>query len=510
MALSQLLHVAAACIITIEVFLRLAWSKFRLYIAHGGNFRNQNGVVMKAVPKESRFLRFTHGREISNEGKMMAGEDPYILWNSGNAEIVLHTPEHMKGLYCREAGEHGKAQNMNMGHYFGRIMGKAVGVLNGQAWKTTRRVFDPHLSWAKAIASQKDLSQIVKDWVRDLEASSDSSEQHPQTNFSIQVDAATAVRTLPFKLIALALYGESLTNEAWVELLRLNSMHEKVVSTTFFGSLERSKWYCSLPTNSKTEMDSFEVQWRDWNSKIIEAANIEGKNCPVATMYRSVDDGTVPLLEFLHTIDEILFANIDVTAGVLAFLMINLAINSETQTELREEILSRALDGKESIDRYFKQSDTLLDYTCTESVRLAPAAWFSLPEYATNELTISGYKIPAGVPFIVDWARLNTQSPVWNPPDSKITGAQFYPRRFANLASKDHRWSFLRFGIGSRKCIGKNFSPVMMKVFLIELLQQFELSVNDGEQVETRRDRFTVTPKKTVKLSKISQKLYLV
>lgn len=75
-------------------------------------------------------------------------------------------------------------------------------------------------------------------------------------------------------------------------------------------------------------------------------------------------------LQFLHTIDEILFANIDVTSSVLAFLLINLARNDTAQTALRAEILQHTGD----FEAYLRKADSKLEYTCMESIRLCPAA----------------------------------------------------------------------------------------------------------------------------------------
>lgn len=117
-------------------------------------------------------------------------------------------------------------------------------------------------------------------------------------------------------------------------------------------------------------------------------------------------------------------------------------------------------------------------------------------------MTIDGYRIPAGTPCIIDWWRLNTQSPVWQ--QGGYSGTSFRPERFRSLSPQDYRWSFLRFGLGSRKCIGKNVSGVLMKTFLVGVLQKFDLQsvgpTSEEEMSETRKDRFTVTPDKRVRL----------
>jgi cytochrome P450 monooxygenase len=243
-------------------------------------------------------------------------------------------------------------------------------------------------------------------------------------------------------------------------------------------------------------------------------------------MYKDVLTGTITEANWLQTIDEILFTNLDVTSAILAFLLINLSINQPVQTELREEItkslaIPMSATGIDSspIEEYIRKTDTLLEYTCIESGRLCPAVWFTLPEYVSADLDIGGYRVKAGTSCIIDWARLNTESPLWNPDNSKraeagepeVNGQMFYPQRFQSMSPTTYRWSMLRFGLGGRQCIGKNFASRIMKQFLVEVLTRYKVEL-DGERplkswgtinVELRDDRFTVMPKQNVRFVKI-------
>ena len=91
------------------------------------------------------------------------------------------------------------------------------------------------------------------------------------------------------------------------------------------------------------------------------------------------------IVKFLHTIDEILFANIDVTSSVLAFLLINLARNTSAQRDLRAEILANATNS----EAYVQKTDTLLEHTCMESIRLCPAACKLLSLVSRNPINVS-------------------------------------------------------------------------------------------------------------------------
>ena len=79
------------------------------------------------------------------------------------------------------------------------------------------------------------------------------------------------------------------------------------------------------------------------------------------------------------------------------------------------------------------------------------------------------------------------------------------------MSPTTYRWSMLRFGLGGRQCIGKNFASRIMKQFLVEVLARYRVEL-DGERplkswgtinVELRDDRFTVMPKQNVRFVKI-------
>ncbi|ORX94548.1 cytochrome P450 [Clohesyomyces aquaticus] len=467
-----------------------------------GYFRNDQGNRIKELSLNTRFLRFSDGHEISKQGAALADDEPYITWNDGKPEIVLSNPGHVKDFFSRQTQGHAKPPHMGMGPYFDRVLGSSVGVLNGDQWKAMRKVFDPNLSHQTAMDFRGTFSREVAAWMKNLQ-SQGSTAANGALSPELVLDASVTCRVLPFKMVASVLYGNALSQDSFRELLALNSLHEKVMFNAFFGKQERSRLFSILPSQSKSLMDGFERKWRAFNLEMIEKAKKEGLPCPVATMYPSVRKGSVTEKEFLHTIDEILFANIDVTSSVLAFLLINLARNSRAQTELRQEIGRHGSDP----EAYVEKTDTLLEYACMESIRLCPAAWFSLPEYATSDMMISGYRIPSGTPCIIDWWRLNTQSPIWN--SVEVSGTLFSPQRFQKLVPQDYRWSFLQFGLGSRKCIGKNVARVMMKTFLVMVLKEWELqtvgSAKDAEQemVDTKPDRFTVTPDQRLRFVRI-------
>jgi len=482
------------------------------------SFFNANGKSMKRLPGDTRFTRFSHGADISKKGFEMAPGEPVLINNGWTSEIILSTPEHMQDFFTGDARDHLKAPNLNMGHYFGRLLGNSAGVQNGERWRLTRAHFDPSFSHMSATHLRPRFLQEIGRWLQELPGQAYATEQG---SGHFAVDAVTACRVLPFKLIACACYGELLNDTTFAKLLKLNEQHEELMLRSIFGRKTTSAWYNKLPTQDKQQMDRYQQDWKAFNDDVLQAADQTGLACPMTQVRVAVTEGLMSELDFLHTIDEILFTNVDVTSAVLAFLLLNLAANQDCQDDVRAEMAEKL--GPEpspgQIDDYLNESSTLLEYTCLESTRLCPATWFSLPEMSPNDKWIGGYKVKAGTPIVIDWKRLNTQSPVWNPPgEGSITGLDFEPRRFRQLQPKQYRYSLLRFGIGPRKCIGKNMSGVLMKIFLIKILGAYKLELDDDgsgcsepaarggkktpTEFEIREDRFTVTPKQSVRFVK--------
>lgn len=221
--------------------------------------------------------------------------------------------------------------------------------------------------------------------------------------------------------------------------------------------------------------------------------------------------------QFLETMDELLFTNIDVTSTVLAFLLINIAANQSFQSSVREEIAAKQSQPSYNLRDYVLEKESLLHYAAMESVRMSPALckWnapevgltrrqcvstnkppgtkgFSLPEKTAAEKVIGGYLIPAQTPVVIDWKRLNTTPAIWG-----SDGEQFRPERFADISPTAYRYGLLRFGIGRGRCLGKNIADMMLKMVTVAIVQRYFMKPA-GKEKGTRQDRFTVTSEEEI------------
>lgn len=60
--------------------------------------------------------------QISLAGRNIAGDDPFLVWNGRHQELVITQPDHVKEFSRKDAKDHTKPTNMNLGDGFGRYV----------------------------------------------------------------------------------------------------------------------------------------------------------------------------------------------------------------------------------------------------------------------------------------------------------------------------------------------------------------------------------------------------
>ncbi|KAJ5988404.1 hypothetical protein N7481_003614 [Penicillium waksmanii] len=366
-----------------------------------------------------------------------------------------------------------------------------MGVQNGAEWKNTRSHLDPHFSFTSANSVIATTKNAIKTWAETLPQEVNAGVSGP-----FELDAIIACRQLPFRLIAMALYGEVFSEELFGRLWDLNTLHEEVTFVTFLSPAAKNWWYPWLPTKANATLRKFNKLWKELNLDAVSLARKRGISIPLEGMYQAVENGNIDMTSFLQSLDEIIFTNIDITSTIFAYCLINLAGHPNEQNNLRSEILSKENDIA-TLDRYLKEENTQLHHVYLELLRNNPPAWFSLPEMTAKDKYIGGYLIPAATPVIIDVRRLNQDSPIWAP-DGKV----FRPRRWDSVSRLDARYSLHGYGLGPRKCLGKNFASIMIKLFVITVLENYQL----GGALDTklRRDTWTRVPESVVSFENLS------
>ncbi|CAL5872786.1 uncharacterized protein PFLUO_LOCUS7055 [Penicillium psychrofluorescens] len=194
-----------------------------------------------------------------------------------------------------------------------------------------------------------------------------------------------------------------------------------------------------------------------------------------------------------------LTAGYETSAVGLTFLLWQLSKHPETQTKLREELLTldppityprvSELPSAKSIDNL-----PLLEAIITETLRLhAPIPGIQPRVTPSPSCTLTGYSdIPAGTRVNAQAYSLHRNPEVFPDPES------WQPRRWLKEENscedleERRRW-FWAFGSGGRMCVGSNLALQEMKLVAAAIYTNFRTTIVDDENVEAN-DAYTVKP----------------
>ncbi|KAK4060893.1 hypothetical protein Trihar35433_9818 [Trichoderma harzianum] len=212
------------------------------------------------------------------------------------------------------------------------------------------------------------------------------------------------------------------------------------------------------------KLREFQRRWEDFVKRSHDEATFSNGGA-IGSLWEAVERGGLSKEELLQTLDESLFANLDVTAHALSWAMLRIAHHTTTQNDVRQEIRANS-DSEEEYEEYLRQDNTLLAACILESSRLHPILPFSNPESALTDKTVGDFKILRNTDVIVDSYAINVDNAYWE--DSTA----FNPRRHLGQRDQSRRYNMWRFGFGPRQCLGKNVADIILRVIVAEMLDR--------------------------------------
>jgi cytochrome P450 len=173
---------------------------------------------------------------------------------------------------------------------------------------------------------------------------------------------------------------------------------------------------------------------------------------------------------------SLLVAGHETTANTLSWLWYLLGQHPEVVARIEAE-LDSVLDGRVPAVGDFPR----LQYSnkvIKESMRLYPSAW-SISRCALADDEIGGYHIPRGAIVALSPYTLHRHLAFWPEPE------KFDPERFTpEQEAERHRYAYIPFGAGARKCIGDQMALMESIIILPMTLQKFRLQLVPDHPIE--------------------------
>uniref|UniRef100_A0A146LLS0 Cytochrome P450 6j1 n=1 Tax=Lygus hesperus TaxID=30085 RepID=A0A146LLS0_LYGHE len=158
------------------------------------------------------------------------------------------------------------------------------------------------------------------------------------------------------------------------------------------------------------------------------------------------------------------------TASIaMSYTIYCVAKHPDVQRKLRDEIREMGVT-LENLDFEKLKSLEYLDMVLSECLRHYPPLPV-LSRKATKDTTLGAIRVPKGMKVLVPVWKLQKDCRNFSNPD------EFDPERFsADRKSSIHKGAYLPFGEGPRLCIGMRFATTAIKIALITMVLNFEMS----------------------------------
>ncbi|OTB11239.1 hypothetical protein K445DRAFT_322235 [Daldinia sp. EC12] len=436
----------------------------------------KNGSDLPSLPYvfpngQGNVEKFLNGRANSAKWENEYG-GLYRLWSGMKGEVVLTKPSHVE-LVFRDSHTHIKAHANDSGYLMERLLGSCLGLISGSSWNAVKTGVEAPFLHRSTSAYVADVQDFTKKYMRTLSAEGSLLGEHGKLH------PVRDLKLLPFLFVARVVYGP-LDAMLERELRDLIPDREELFKSVISGGITRFSIAQFLPLPAVRALRHFKQRWADWNDRAYaHALNAKGTGeAPIIKMYEAVEKGTMSREELLQTLDEMMFANIDVTMGGMSWTLVFLATHPAVQKALRSEIRANSSDAA-TRNAYLLSSwtttPTLLGACILESARLRPLAAFSTPQACPTPRILDGYEVPAGTNFVVDSYALNIRDPFWGEDRERFRPQRWLERQ---KGGRDLRYRYWRFGFGPRTCLGKYVAELVLRSVVVEILENWSISLD--------------------------------
>lgn len=364
--------------------------------------------------------------------------------------ILLNDPDAVKHILVKNH------ENYEKGPGFERVkmlLGNGIIVSDGTYWRKQRRMIQPAFSrqCIDGLATKMQLAN--EQWLVSWQEKAENAEQ---------IDITDEMSKLSLEIILRCLFGDDLdrlTEQEGVNPFSIltDDLTRDMQLVIRFRALRK------LVQQLIDERREAKKPRHDFLEAFMDAKDKESGE--------GMTDG-----EIIDEVMTLIIAGHETSANTLNWAWYELSQNPSEEKKLHEEV-DNVVAG--DIPTFAETAELKFSkQVLEESLRLYPPVWlYSRTAIADDK--VAGYDIPKGTNIFFTPYFIHRHPEHWEYPDS------FTPEHFSAEAVKArHKFAFIAFSAGARRCIGDYFSIVEMQIHLATMAKKFKLEFVNENPVE--------------------------
>ena len=337
------------------------------------------------------------------------------------------------------------------------MVGNGLVTSEGDFWRRQRRMIQPHFNRQRIEALSDLMIEAIAD---ELEKWTGSINQP----FNVE----EAAKGITMSVIVRTMFGADI---AEAEVQDVSEAMNYAMRYLMTGLITESL-PDSIPFPGKTRYQQALASINRVVSGLITRRRMEGAkdNDLLSIMIRQVDEETGQQMTDAQLQDEVMtifLAGFETTATTIAWMLYLLSRHPRITTNVEAEV-SQVLGNRAPTP----EDITQLPYcrmVVQETMRTYPSAWM-VSRMAAEDDEIDGYHITQGTLIFMVFHTIHHHPDHWEAPE------QFMPERFNEIdVAKRHRFAWLPFGLGQRKCLGADFAMLEAISALAMITQRFHI-----------------------------------
>ncbi|KAJ8722814.1 hypothetical protein PYW07_003994 [Mythimna separata] len=183
-----------------------------------------------------------------------------------------------------------------------------------------------------------------------------------------------------------------------------------------------------------------------------------------------------PVKQIVQVMNDLFSAGMDTSLTSLLWTFIMMLKNPEAASKVRAEIRKVVAVG-ERVTMAHRLEMPYIEAVLLETMRMVSLVPLGTTHVNTEDWKIGEYTVPAGTHIVPLINKMNMDPEIYPEPES------FKPERFIREGKFTITDTFMQFGIGQRMCIGNMLARMELFLFFSNLMNSFEFSMPEGEDV---------------------------